>query len=138
MPRSKSMENCDYRHEYHIGHYTVQTVRLEKENVIKCACLDECDSVKYQTKVIATKMASPFKGYVHRHVFKTVSLQFKFKNVDIVTLRRYESITFSEFLAQAGGMLGLFAGISALSIIEFVYFVTLRWMTNVWRMIFRK
>jgi hypothetical protein len=56
-----------------------------------------------------------------------VALHFKFKDLLIATLRRYQPFTFTEFLAQSGGMMDLFAGISALSIIELCYFMTLRW-----------
>lgn len=41
------------------------------------------------------------------------------------TQKRMEVSTFSDFLAICGGLLGLFLGVSALSIIEFVYYSTL-------------
>jgi Amiloride-sensitive sodium channel len=53
-----------------------------------------------------------------RQVDIDVTLNFRFKDVNVVAMRRYQPLTFVEFLAQSGGMMGLFAGISALSIIE--------------------
>jgi acid-sensing ion channel, other len=132
MVRSDSMNYCDYRNEYRLTGiiYTIQNRKR-----LNCFCLDECDSIKYRLEIQATKRykynntLGSFRGY-------TESLfEFKFKDVNVVPLRRYQSFTFSEFLAQSGGMMGLFAGISALSIIELVYFWSLRWMVNVWRWI---
>lgn len=41
------------------------------------------------------------------------------------TLKRSEVLTFAGFLSMCGGLLGLFLGISALSIIELIYYATL-------------
>jgi acid-sensing ion channel, other len=143
MPRSKSMEHCDYRHEYYIGQKTLSIVRnlprSKNDHFVKCLCLDACDTVKYKTEIIAYKQAVKVDDdFYIQFSYTTASFEFKFKDVDIVTLRRYQPFTFSEFLAQAGGMLGLFAGISVLSIIELIYFMTLRWIVNLWRWIKKK
>lgn len=44
----------------------------------------------------------------------------------MVTLRRSALYTYADFLAVCGGLMGLFLGVSALSIIEFIYRSTLR------------
>lgn len=44
----------------------------------------------------------------------------------MATLRREEQYTITDFLAVCGGLLGLCLGISVLSIIECLYFFTLR------------
>lgn len=49
-----------------------------------------------------------------------------FKRIHIVALERSETQTVANFVAICGGLLGLFLGISALSIVEFIYFITLR------------
>lgn len=56
-----------------------------------------------------------------------------FKNV--VTVERYERFTVIDFLAYCGGLLGVCMGISVLSIIEIVYFGTLRlfWALLEWK-----
>lgn len=43
-----------------------------------------------------------------------------------MTLQRAESYSVTDFLATCGGLLGLFLGVSMLSLIEFVYYSTLR------------
>jgi hypothetical protein len=53
------------------------------------------------------------------------SIEFRFKDVDVVSLQRYQPFTFSYFLAQSGGLMGLFAGISVLSLIGMIYFLSM-------------
>jgi amiloride-sensitive sodium channel len=113
------MEVCDYRREIFVQRLSYDAMR-EKE---KCNCLDECNSVKYSVEVIPLKLKNKNQA----------SLEFKIKDIDIVPLMRYISLTFSEFLAQSGGLMGLFAGISVLSIFEVFYFASLRWIVDLWR-----
>lgn len=57
-------------------------------------------------------------------------LRISLQNSQVKTMKRMETVTISEFLAICGGILGLFMGFSALSVIELVYYPTLRlfWM----------
>lgn len=116
--RDQEMEICDYRREWavQLRHYYVL------RNKSQCHCLDECNSVRYNVEVISQLVKS-----------RETSIEFVFKDIDIVPLMRYMPLTFSVFLAQSGGLMGLFAGISVLSIFELFYFATLRWIVNVWR-----
>lgn len=57
-------------------------------------------------------------------------LSFKFGVEDFYPLRRTLRFTIIDFLSNVGGVLGLFAGISVLSIFEIVYFFTLRLVSN--------
>ena len=52
------------------------------------------------------------------------SIVIKFKELEFLPYRKYLRFDFVEFLSTFGGLLGLFAGISALSVIE-VFFVSL-------------
>lgn len=54
------------------------------------------------------------------------SVMIYFSHHLMSTLRREEQYTITDFLSVCGGLLGLCLGISALSIIEFLYFFTLR------------
>lgn len=58
-----------------------------------------------------------------------------FRDHEVVTLKRSERYTFTDFLAICGGLCGLFLGVSALSIIEFLYYSTLRlyWTLRQWK-----
>jgi acid-sensing ion channel, other len=62
-----------------------------------------------------------------------VVLNFRFKDNEFVQQRRYQPFTFVEFLAQSGGLLGLFVGASALSVVELFYFFLMRNITNLIR-----
>lgn len=57
----------------------------------------------------------------------------KFKNSDFQPLHRYQDFTFVYFLRGVGGLLGLFAGISVLSLFELVYFFGPRLINDVVR-----
>lgn len=56
-----------------------------------------------------------------------VDLVVYFKDIEIDTMKRKEVYTVVDFLAICGSLLGLFLGISALSIVELIYYSTFRW-----------
>jgi amiloride-sensitive sodium channel len=56
---------------------------------------------------------------------------------DMIVYRRYQQFTSSDVVSYVGGILGLFAGISMLSIVEFFYFFTIRLSTDLWRILHR-
>ncbi|KAG5668268.1 hypothetical protein PVAND_016215 [Polypedilum vanderplanki] len=89
-----------------------------------CECLDRCDEVKYNIEIIERR-------FKNKSEIDTVKLDFYFRDETFLALIRRRSITFDEFLGQAGGLLGLFAGISFLSILELFYFISLRKITNI-------
>jgi acid-sensing ion channel, other len=136
MVRNETVVVCDHRDEEDVQYEDYYTRRQLHE----CGCLDECDSVSYSFQVNVHSMADFNESLIKRgfsqELFEAATfatLEFRFNDVLIAPLRRYQPFTFSEFLAQSGGMMGLFAGISALSIIELFYFLSLRWMVNLWR-----
>lgn len=57
-------------------------------------------------------------------------LSIFFKEAQFITSKRSELYGPTEFLANCGGLLGLFMGVSLLSIVEIVYFCTLRLICN--------
>jgi hypothetical protein len=136
--RNDSREVCDHRYEEEIKREIGNALKARDQILKNSDCLDECNMIKYRTEIIAHNVQldkNAFnKSYWIEFDFET-EIEFKFKDVDIVPLRRYRQMTFSDFLAQSGGMMGLFAGVSALSVIELFYFMTLRWMVNLWRWI---
>lgn len=58
-------------------------------------------------------------------------LSFKFADTDFNPMRRKRQFTIIDFFSNIGGVLGLFAGISVLSIFEIPYFFTLRTLSNI-------
>jgi acid-sensing ion channel, other len=134
MVRSDSMDFCDYRYEYDMKVQIFLITQKRRSFYDDCGCLDACDSINYSFEIIAHNRAKMNKSIEDVHAFTETSLEFRLKDAD-PPLRRYLSFTFSEFLAQSGGMMGLFAGISVLSIIELIYFLSMRWVMNIWRWI---
>jgi acid-sensing ion channel, other len=89
-----------------------------------CSCLPLCNSIKYNIKYFST----------HQKQDNETILNFRFNTDDIVVYNRYQQFTASDVVSYIGGLLGLFAGISFLSVFEFFYFVTLRLFVNAWRL----
>jgi acid-sensing ion channel, other len=135
MVRDDSTKVCDYRNGKRVKEQMMIAYQGGKGPKMKCDCLEECDLVKYNIEVTSKNLKPTNDTSSDEYAYSEALLLFKFKDVDVLPLRRYQPFTFSDFLAQSGGMMGLFAGISALSIIELVYFMTMRWMTNLWRWI---
>uniref|UniRef100_T1GN77 Uncharacterized protein n=1 Tax=Megaselia scalaris TaxID=36166 RepID=T1GN77_MEGSC len=53
-----------------------------------------------------------------------------FLESNFVAWKMYEGLGTSDFLANVGGILGLFLGISVMSISEIIYFFTIRMYTH--------
>lgn len=53
-----------------------------------------------------------------------------FKENQFITSKRSELYGQTDFLANCGGLLGLFMGVSLLSFVEIIYFCTLRLCNN--------
>jgi acid-sensing ion channel, other len=56
-----------------------------------------------------------------------------FKEDQLITYKRSELFGQTDFLANCGGLLGLFMGVSFMSILEIIYFCTLRLWCNIRR-----
>jgi len=62
-------------------------------------------------------------------------LSIYFKQSQFITSKRSELYGMTEFLANCGGIFGLFMGFSFLSMVEMIYHFTLRLFTNLKRMV---
>jgi hypothetical protein len=60
-------------------------------------------------------------------------INFKWREKEFNPIRLYRQFTVKDFCSQVGGLLGLFAGISVLSLVEFIYFFTIRSLTDLFR-----
>ncbi|XP_068083951.1 pickpocket protein 28-like [Anabrus simplex] len=95
----------------------------------RCQCLPSCMEVKYdvetsQVEYHWTKVKGRFKNKLWGSIFVF------FKDMQIMTNKRSELYGPADFLANCGGLLGLFLGFSILSFIEIFYFLTLRLFFN--------
>lgn len=95
----------------------------------ECNCLPSCTSIEYHGDIDRRKYK--WQAFFHDDGTKTYSkLTVVFRDHQVETLKRMESATLTEFLATCGGLMGLFLGVSVLSVIEFIYYFTLRLYCN--------
>uniref|UniRef100_A0A336K9E0 CSON015439 protein n=1 Tax=Culicoides sonorensis TaxID=179676 RepID=A0A336K9E0_CULSO len=71
----------------------------------------------------------PQKKYVDPENFEYLSLKVEFKKAQIMSYKRIAPYQISDFIANCGGLLGLFMGISLLSVVEIIYFFTFRFIS---------
>ncbi|KAG6463950.1 hypothetical protein O3G_MSEX014179, partial [Manduca sexta] len=98
-----------------------------------CNCLPACNTVEYDAEILKTnfnikhylmskkdkKLDSFWKNYSFSR------LEMYFKSPRFVSMRRSELFGLTDFIANCGGLLGLFLGFSFLSLVEIIYFLTL-------------
>lgn len=58
--------------------------------------------------------------------YKESRIYIAYDDYEVMTLKRRALYSQTDFLAACGGLLGLFLGLSALNIIQFIYSFTLR------------
>ncbi|XP_048479066.1 pickpocket protein 28-like [Plutella xylostella] len=107
---------------------------LEKE---ACRCLPACNSVTYEAEILKTEYN--FKNYI-KNLYKLINVTYLegndsveysvievyYKQERFPSIRRSELFGVTDVVANCGGLLGLFLGFSFLSLVEIVYFTTLR------------
>ncbi|KAL7011566.1 hypothetical protein ACKWTF_014325 [Chironomus riparius] len=114
----EGLKNCNYE----IQQYFYLNDIMSSPN---CSCLPTCDSVKYHIK------------YFHKFSTQSdeISINLRVNTEDAILFRRYQQFTFSDVVSYVGGLLGLFAGISMLSIVEIFYFFVIRVAVDAWRVV---
>lgn len=93
-----------------------------------CGCLPECNKIEYNFEVIEERRTSSY----HQYFFTNLSASIYFKDDEFTAYRRVESYGAVRLLSNIGGLLGLFLGISLLSVVEVVYFIALRLFDDIW------
>ena len=89
-----------------------------------CNCVPECNSIDDEIDFIINRME------VNDSQLLSASVLVHFSDNEILAYKRFESPGTVGLLSNIGGVLGLFLGISVLSIIETIYFFTLRFIEN--------
>lgn len=150
MPRTIETPVCDeqkiqcydlaeddlLRHEFADG---LTDSELSESHKSRCNCLPSCTSLAYNTELsqgnynIRQMLASHGDtAYMAENEGVRMSrLSMHFKENQFITSKRSELYGVTDFVANCGGLLGLFMGFSALSIVEFFYYATVRLMTNI-------
>ncbi|XP_068083962.1 pickpocket protein 28 [Anabrus simplex] len=91
----------------------------------KCSCLPACTELRYD---VETTQAAYLWGKIRKDMENATygTLTIFLRDMQIITRRRSELYGPSDFVANCGGLLGLFMGFSILSLVEIIYFLTLR------------
>ncbi|KAG5867982.1 Pickpocket protein 28, partial [Gonioctena quinquepunctata] len=149
MPRVKSTKICgsgsqecmlDARTELLEREVALGLSNFDQERSdipIDCDCLPACTSLTYNAEYSQGKFEweNLFQAFrVNFSEFPGVQmtrLSIFFKEQQFITSERNELYGQTDFLANCGGILGLFTGFSFLSIVEIFYFLSLRLMCNV-------
>ena len=90
--------------------------------------MPSCSSIDYKIEVRYEKMKPQSEG----NEDVRSSLLVYFADDEFVVLRRYASYGTVSMLSDIGGLLGLFLGVSVLSIVEIFYFFVIRLVNNLW------
>uniref|UniRef100_T1GJ31 Uncharacterized protein n=1 Tax=Megaselia scalaris TaxID=36166 RepID=T1GJ31_MEGSC len=110
----------------------LQTSKLNYRGETKCNCLPSCTEIVYDAEISqaeydfhAQMRALGLHDYNGNGQISSV-----FQRESFLTSRRSELYGTTDFLANVGGLLGLFMGVSMISFVELVYFCTVRLISN--------
>lgn len=91
-----------------------------------CRCLPDCIRIMYHHEMVDEKFTVENQS---KHE-KNSAAVLRYDDDEFVAYKRYESYGSAGLLSNIGGLLGLFLGVSVLSIIETIYFFTLRLLND--------
>ncbi|XP_026321153.1 pickpocket protein 28 isoform X2 [Hyposmocoma kahamanoa] len=111
-----------------------------REVAASCKCLPACTSIEYEAETSQADYdwKALFQAYKlpipdNEEDLHYARVMIFFKEAQFITSRRSELYGQTDFLANCGGLLGLFMGFSILSVIEILYFLTLRLLCMFYR-----
>ncbi|CAH2043596.1 unnamed protein product, partial [Iphiclides podalirius] len=106
----------------------------------QCKCLPACTSIEYEAETSQADfdwkaLYTAYNITIGEDIVdkKYSRVMIFFKEAQFITSRRSELYGQTDFLANCGGLLGLFMGFSILSVAEIIYFLTLRIVCILWR-----
>ncbi|XP_031637927.1 pickpocket protein 28-like [Contarinia nasturtii] len=139
MPRDRNTEICG---SDKIKCYNDAEGKLLEKNFINnenaesapkgCNCLPSCTMINYDVEISQAKfdwvgLFKAFKSPLDEFPgMELARVKISFKRNEFVTSVRSEASNYTDFLSYCGGLLGLFMGVSILSIFEIIYYFTLR------------
>lgn len=97
--------------------------------VKSCDCLPDCNMIDYVYEVIRDERVNRNESLFddkERTYYLDTRAVVRFGNDDYFATKRYASYRSVEFISSIGGLLGIFLGISVMSLIEIFYFFAFR------------
>lgn len=127
MPRFNSTKVCSFWKQYKCVEHVENS--LHNAN-LTTKCLPVCDSITYDAEISISKIElKALKKFVPDG-FRIIKITVLFKDQQYFASLRSELYGTMDFMAACGGILSLFMGISLLSVIEIIYFATIRLTCN--------
>lgn len=122
MPRFAETKVCNLTF---VPDFFPGTERLVRAHKLTDKCLPACNSITYDVQLTTNLMDETEKTADNE-----INIHISFSDEQYFTLQRSELYGTNDFISGCGGVLGLFMGISVLSIIEILYSFTLRAFCN--------
>ncbi|XP_069695437.1 pickpocket protein 28-like [Periplaneta americana] len=121
MPHNKTMALCDTNNG---------CLNNMDFNNLTCDCLPSCTEIRYDIEMshypVDWKSAQYNGSNIPENNKRTSKVAVYSKANQFFVKTRKQLYGFSDLLGSAGGLLGLFMGFSLLSLVEIIYFFTLR------------
>ncbi|XP_033190867.1 pickpocket protein 28 [Bombus vancouverensis nearcticus] len=115
-------------------------IALNVSETPSCNCYPGCFEIGYNVEISQSKLVSSFivpDSYVKKskEYFSTnmAVVHLFFVDSQFTKYMKNELFGFTEFLSNTGGLLGLFMGFSFLSLVEIMYFATLRFWCRIYK-----
>jgi acid-sensing ion channel, other len=128
FPRNESMTICDIKKLHCSSPMKNKLIddfdRLYATEGV-CKCLPACNMITYDIEIEYSRY-----DWDDVDLWYETEIIFRFRESEYFPLIRYQEFTFSNMASAVGGILGLFAGISVLSIFETFYFLTFRLVSH--------
>ncbi|CAO1412869.1 unnamed protein product [Diamesa serratosioi] len=97
-----------------------------------CKCFPACHNIKYKIQLQNQKIIA--KNLTNPTLFIDTEYIVKFKENEVFSLIRRKEFSGVQVLSFVGGLLGLFSGFSALSLVEVIYYFFIRIGFNILNM----
>jgi Amiloride-sensitive sodium channel len=109
---------------------------INNEMFASCNCLPTCSSITFESEIAVAqldKSALPSRYRNQEAGVQYSQVTIYIKDNQLIPVKRTELYGMIDFLANCGGLLGLFFGVSIISFLEIVYFCTVRLYFNMRR-----
>uniref|UniRef100_A0A182WEP0 Pickpocket n=1 Tax=Anopheles minimus TaxID=112268 RepID=A0A182WEP0_9DIPT len=101
-----------------------------------CNCLPACIFLEYKTEISQahfdwrrlTNTIHIFERELNHSHLSSMSIYYK--EAQFISIKRNQLFGLNDFIANCGGILGLFMGVSLLSIVEILYYFTIKPLIN--------
>ncbi|KAJ0172809.1 hypothetical protein K1T71_011948 [Dendrolimus kikuchii] len=132
----KKVDQLMYMNSNSYNTMNISLINNGKEFARACNCLPTCNTVNYEADVMKVQYDFEyyFKAFCNEFKvcdkenksYKYAQIEWIFKQPTFVGMVRSSIFGVTDFIAQCGGLLGLFLGFSFLTVVEIIYYLTMR------------